>query len=74
MTNLVTIDRKLGGDALRWAKANCPGYITNDYHQDGYYTYDDTQLDFFFVANSPDITAFALKWAGRKDSDAGKIS
>lgn len=67
MTNLVTIDRALGTQALAWAKANCPGYITNDCHQDGYYTYDDTRLDFFFLNNSADSTAFALKWAGRKD-------
>lgn len=74
MTHRVTIDRKLGTDALDWAKINCPGYVTNDIHQDGYYTYDDTQLDFFFVNNSADITAFALKWAGRKDLPAHKIS
>jgi len=63
MTILVTIDRKLGGDALRWAKANCKGYITNDYHQDGYYTYDDKKLDFFF-ANKKDALMFMLRWAG----------
>jgi hypothetical protein len=63
MTNLVTIDRKLGGDALRWAKANCKGYITNDYHQDGYYTYHDKKLDFFF-ANKKDALMIMLRWAG----------
>lgn len=74
MTNVVTIDRALGAQALAWAKANCPGYITNDAHQDGYYTYDDTRLDFFFLNNSADSTAFALKWAGRKDLTDREIS
>lgn len=47
--------------ALEWAKKHCPGYITNDVHQDGYYTYDNSKIDYFF-SNSRDATVFALKW------------
>ena len=65
MTNYVTIDHTVVVDALEWAKANCPGYITNDFHQDGYNTYDPAKYDFFFAANEAgrkEMLMFALRW------------
>lgn len=47
--------------ALQWAKRNCPGYITNDVHMDGYNSYDHSKIDYFF-SNKRDATAFALRW------------
>lgn len=44
--------------ALKWAKKNCPSYITNDAVQHrGVYYYR------FFFGKERDVTAFALKWA-----------
>ena len=40
MNNWVTIKRDRVDEALAWAKANCPHYITNDYHMCGYNLYD----------------------------------
>lgn len=65
MTNYVTVDHTVVVDALEWAKANCPGYITNDLHQDGYNTYDPSKYDFFFTVNESgqkEMLMFALKW------------
>ena len=65
MKNYVTIERKKSIQALDWAKENCPGYITNDLHQDGYYTYDPDQIDFYFTkcpAGQQQMTMFALRW------------
>ena len=47
--------------ALKWAKEHCPSYITNDLHQDGYYTYDQSKIDYFF-ASDKEAMMFRLKW------------
>ena len=48
--------------ALDWAKQNCPSYITNDAHQDGYNTYDWKKIDYFF-SDEKDALMFMLKWS-----------
>lgn len=48
--------------ALEWAKANCPSYVINDFHQDGYNTYDTMKIDYFF-ADKEDVLLFTLRWA-----------
>lgn len=63
--NHVTIKTAHVEEALEWAKQNCPSYITNNYHMDGYNTYDINLIDFFFLANEQgkkEMTMFALKW------------
>jgi hypothetical protein len=49
-------------EPLEWAKKYCPSYITNDMHQDGYYTYDNTKIDYFF-GNEKDAMWFVLRWS-----------
>ena len=49
-------------EPLEWAKKYCPSYITNDMHCDGYNTYDNTKIDYFF-ANEKDAMWFVLRWA-----------
>ena len=49
-------------EPLEWAKTNCPSYITNNVHQDGYYTYDRAKIDYYF-GDEKDATFFALKWS-----------
>jgi hypothetical protein len=44
--------------ALDWAKENCPSYITNDLHQDGY----NDKIDYHF-SDEKDALIFALRWA-----------
>ena len=51
-------------EPLNWAKENCPSYITNDMHQDGYNTYDHTRIDYHF-SDEKDALMFALKWSGQ---------
>lgn len=48
-------------EPLAWAKAHCPSYITNDMHQDGYYTYDNTRVDYHF-SSERDAIWFTLRW------------
>jgi hypothetical protein len=48
-------------EPLCWAKTNCPSYITNDFHQDGYDTYDHTKIDYFF-SDDRDAMWFILRW------------
>jgi len=57
----VTIPYTPFRDPLDWAKKNCPSYITNDLHQDGYNTYDHTKIDYFF-SDDRDAVLFALRW------------
>ena len=57
----VTIPYDIRWLALDWAKENYPSYITNEYHQDGYYTYDKNKIDYFF-ADKKDAVMFALRW------------
>lgn len=46
-----------GFEPLRWAKKNCPSYITNDGVQiNGQYHYR------FYFGQEQDQLAFALKW------------
>ena len=57
----VTLPYDLEWKALEWAKEHCPSYITNTTHQNGYYTYDQSKIDYFFD-NESDAMLFALKW------------
>jgi hypothetical protein len=45
-------------EALDWAKENCPSYITNDLHQDGY----NDKIDYHF-GDEKDALIFALRWS-----------
>lgn len=49
-------------EPLTWAKENCPSYISNDLHMDGYNTYDHKKIDYFF-GNEKDAVWFSLRWA-----------
>ena len=65
MKNWVTVEYAKFQEALRWAKANCPGYITNQYHQTEDMEFTFVAYDFFFSDNEQgrrDMTAFALRW------------
>ncbi len=57
----VTISYDSLWPALEWAKENCPSYITNDAHMDGYNTYDNSKIDYHF-SDAKDATIFALRW------------
>lgn len=61
MSTIVTLPYDPVWTPLDWAKKNCPSYITNDVHQDGYYTYDNTKIDYFF-GNERDAVFFSLRW------------
>ena len=61
MKKFVTLPVTPFWEPLTWAKENCPSYITNDMHQDGYYTYDNTKIDYFF-ADEKDALMFILRW------------
>jgi hypothetical protein len=50
-------------EPLDWAKENCPSYITNEVHCDGYNTYNITKVDYHF-ADEKDAVWFSLRWAG----------
>ena len=64
MSNYVTIRGSVYEEAVAWAKENCPNYVTNEMHQDGYYTYNPRYFDFFFSQDAPEeMTLFALRWA-----------
>ena len=63
MSNYVTIPGSVYEQALEWVKENCPNYVTNDQHCNGYNTYDPDLYDFFFSVNAlEEMTLFALKW------------
>ena len=57
----VTLPFRPFREPLDWAKENCPSYITNDVHCDGYNTYDYTQIDYFF-RDEKDALIFSLRW------------
>jgi hypothetical protein len=57
----VTVPYDIRWLALDWAKDNCPSYITNDVHCDGYNTYDINKIDYRF-ADEKDAVLFKLKW------------
>lgn len=48
-------------EPLTWAKENCPSYIANELHHDGYTTYDHTKIDYFF-SDEKDALIFMLRW------------
>ena len=48
-------------EPLTWAKENCPSYISNDLHMDGYNTYDHKRIDYHF-ADAEDALMFMLRW------------
>lgn len=58
----VTIPYSPFWEPLTWAKENCPSYITNDLHCNGYNTYDHTKIDYFFT-DAEDAILFKLTWA-----------
>lgn len=58
---IVTIPYDPFWEPLNWAKENCPSYITNDLHCNGYNTYDSSQIDYFF-GNKEDAILFKLTW------------
>jgi hypothetical protein len=58
---IVTLPYDPVWEAMTWAKENCPSYITNDMHQDGYNTYDNTKIDFFF-GDEKEALMFMLRW------------
>lgn len=59
--NCVTIDPGANpGEALAWAKENCPSYITVD----GYIDKQDGLARYYFIFSSEtDIIKFALRWS-----------
>ena len=57
----VTLPYEQCWQPLTWAKENCPSYITNDLHCDGYNTYDQTRVDYFF-GDEKDAVLFILRW------------
>ena len=57
----VTLPYDPNWQALEWAKEHCPSYITNDVHMDGYNTYDQRKIDYFF-SNDREAMMFLLKW------------
>lgn len=66
MKNYITVDRLKLEEALEWAKANCPHYITNDWHMTGYNEFDINLVDFFFAENDvghKEMLMFALRWS-----------
>ena len=64
MTNYVTIRGSVYEQAVDWAKENCPNYVTNTMHMNGYNTYDPGLFDFYFSKDAPaEMTLFALRWA-----------
>lgn len=60
--NAVRVSEAVLTEALQWAKKYCPNYITNRAFSvvDGYST--KYEYVFYFAPNSPDITAFMLRW------------
>lgn len=61
MSIYVTLPYSSSTEPLDWAKENCPSYITNDMHQDGYNSYDPFRIDYFF-ADEQDALMFKLRW------------
>ena len=48
--------------AVDWAREHCPSYITNDAHMNGYNSYDNTYIDYFF-GDKNEALMFKLKWS-----------
>lgn len=62
MSRHVTLPYSPFWEPLNWAKENCPSYISNDLHMDGYNTYDHTKIDYFF-SDEEDAIIFKLTWS-----------
>lgn len=45
-----------------WAKEHCPSYISNEIHMDGYNTFDNSKIDYFF-SDEKDAMWFKLRWS-----------
>jgi len=61
MSTIVTLPHDTSWKQLHWVKENCPSYITNDVHQNGYNTYNPTKIDYFF-GDEQDALWFSLRW------------
>lgn len=60
----VTITKDKLPAAMDWVVDNCPNFIRNEYHCDGYNTYDIERFDLFFESWATDeITMCALKFS-----------
>jgi hypothetical protein len=65
MNNYVSLPYFKLAPALKWAKENCPTYITNTFNMAAYTTFDENYIDFFFEDNEQgrqEMTMFALRW------------
>lgn len=67
MSVYVTLPYDSAWQALDWAKKHCPSYITNIVHQNGYMTYDQSKIDYFFQ-DEEDALAFKLMWQNQSTS------
>jgi len=61
MSHCVTLPYRPFAEPLYWAREHCPSYITNDVHMDGYNTYDNSKIDYFFN-DDKDALMFMLRW------------
>jgi hypothetical protein len=64
MNRYVTLPYRPFAEPLNWAKEHCPSYITNDVHMDGYNSYDNSKIDYFFN-DDKDALMFMLRWGGQ---------
>jgi hypothetical protein len=63
--NFVVVHQDVANDALRYAKNNCPTYITNTCHLDEDNVYQYEYYNFYFMDNEQgkkEMVFFALKW------------
>lgn len=58
---IVTIPFTPLWEPIDWAKEHCPSYISNDIHMDGYNTFDNSKIDYFF-GDEKDAMWFKLRW------------
>lgn len=58
---IVTLPYDYSSEPLKWAKENCPSYITNDIHMNKDKKWDSNYIDFFF-SSEKDAAWFALRW------------
>jgi len=59
---IVTIPFTPLWEPIDWAKEHCPSYISNDIHMDGYNTFDNSKIDYFF-GDEKDAMWFKLRWS-----------
>lgn len=65
MSTIVTLAYDPVWNPLEWAKNHCPSYISNDVHMDGYNSYDNNRIDYFF-GDEEDAFKFALRWGNER--------